>query len=235
DRESDRRLACPYFKHNPSKYRDIAPCLGPGWGKLHRLKEHIYRCHALPPRCTRCCQKFKYDSDLTAHSRLPEGCEVRDEEPPEGIDSNQRQKLRSKKKGEFGNTREDRWKHVYSVLFPNTAIPSPYYDYDEDFGQQTTNSPSSARFARYDAYLRRELPHIVQQELETEMEKELSVVDEKLKSRLPNIVRNCLERLCRTFQERALPEEAIPTEGLAREPETNISGSVEAAEINSFP
>lgn len=34
----DRRLACPYFKRNPKKYRDFHPCLGPGWNSMHRLK-----------------------------------------------------------------------------------------------------------------------------------------------------------------------------------------------------
>jgi hypothetical protein len=36
--EPGRRLACPYFKHNPQKYRNVHPCLGPGWTSIHRLK-----------------------------------------------------------------------------------------------------------------------------------------------------------------------------------------------------
>ncbi|KAF2493129.1 hypothetical protein BU16DRAFT_563306 [Lophium mytilinum] len=235
DLESDRRLACPYFKHNPSKYRDITPCRGPGWTELSRLKEHIYRCHSLPPRCTRCCQIFKSESDVTAHSRLPEGCEVRDGEPPEGIDGCQIQKLRSKKRGQFSNTREDRWSYVYSVLFPNMAIPSPYYDYEEDFGQKPTDSLVSARLARYDAFLKRHLPNIVRQELQTEMEKELSVIDENLTNKLPNIVESCLERLCRMFQGVALAEQPIQNEGLTHERGTNVSGSAEAVDVTPFP
>jgi hypothetical protein len=34
----ERRLACPYFKRNPRKYRKIHSCLGPGWVAIHRLK-----------------------------------------------------------------------------------------------------------------------------------------------------------------------------------------------------
>jgi hypothetical protein len=36
--EPERRLACPYFKHNPRRYRNVHPCLGPGWNSIHRLK-----------------------------------------------------------------------------------------------------------------------------------------------------------------------------------------------------
>jgi hypothetical protein len=37
-RMSGEKLACPFFKHNPSKYRNMRGCVGPGWGTTHRLK-----------------------------------------------------------------------------------------------------------------------------------------------------------------------------------------------------
>jgi len=32
------KLACPYFKHNPRKYKHQRPCCGPGWDFVHRIK-----------------------------------------------------------------------------------------------------------------------------------------------------------------------------------------------------
>lgn len=36
--ELARRLACPYFKHNPKRYQEERSCVGPGWRTVHRLK-----------------------------------------------------------------------------------------------------------------------------------------------------------------------------------------------------
>lgn len=33
-----QRLACPYFKRNPTLYRHWRSCPGPGWGTVHRVK-----------------------------------------------------------------------------------------------------------------------------------------------------------------------------------------------------
>lgn len=32
------KLACPFFKHNPRKYKNQRPCCGPGWDHVHRIK-----------------------------------------------------------------------------------------------------------------------------------------------------------------------------------------------------
>ncbi|KAF2651819.1 hypothetical protein K491DRAFT_76420 [Lophiostoma macrostomum CBS 122681] len=151
--ESVRRLARPYYKHNPRIYRATHPCLGPGWNSIHRLKlhevillsplslaslgwspvdavprtlltcrdmEHLYRRHAQPPQCTRCRQTFESDSELKDHSRLLEGCQLRDEESLEGFDNDQERRLRSRKKGFLDDTR----KETYLILFPDTLLLS---------------------------------------------------------------------------------------------------------------
>jgi hypothetical protein len=33
-----RRLACPFFKHDPETYGAVRTCCGPGWEQVHRLK-----------------------------------------------------------------------------------------------------------------------------------------------------------------------------------------------------
>ena len=35
---SIRKLACPFFKNDPSKYKDKQACTGPGWANISRLK-----------------------------------------------------------------------------------------------------------------------------------------------------------------------------------------------------
>jgi hypothetical protein len=47
------------------------------------------------------------------------------------------------------------------------------YNYDEELDQQPDPTPKSAAFAQYEAYLSRELPRSVRQELEIAMEREL--------------------------------------------------------------
>jgi hypothetical protein len=170
------------------------------------LREHLYRRHQLPPQCSRCCQAFDSDSKLKEHSRLPDGCALRNEKPLEGFDKDQEKRLRSRKKGFLGDSRDDQWKEIYLVLFPDTLlpeIPSPYYDYDEDSKQGSNHSPTSVGFARYEAYLSRELPRSVRRELEIAMESELGPIEEKLKSQLEVIVRSCQERLFKMYQEAA--------------------------------
>jgi hypothetical protein len=36
--ENALRFACPYYKHNPFKYKDERTCSGPGWQNIHRVK-----------------------------------------------------------------------------------------------------------------------------------------------------------------------------------------------------
>lgn len=38
DQVSGAKLACPFFKHNPRKYKNQRPCCGPGWDHVHRIK-----------------------------------------------------------------------------------------------------------------------------------------------------------------------------------------------------
>jgi len=37
-RKSGRKLACPYFRHDPQAFSDDKSCSGPGWPSIHRLK-----------------------------------------------------------------------------------------------------------------------------------------------------------------------------------------------------
>jgi hypothetical protein len=52
-------------------------------------------------------------------------CEVRPEEPDEGVTADIEKRLKSRKKTWPGQSEEDRWREVYQILFPNDEIPSP--------------------------------------------------------------------------------------------------------------
>lgn len=38
DSETGPRFACPFFKHDPGRYRSRRTCPGPGWPTVHRMK-----------------------------------------------------------------------------------------------------------------------------------------------------------------------------------------------------
>ncbi|WYZ43317.1 hypothetical protein EsH8_VI_001016 [Colletotrichum jinshuiense] len=190
------KLACPFFKHNPRKYKNQRPCCGPGWDHVHRIKEHIYRKHSLPKfSCPRCSQPFETQSDLQAHARSPDPCEVREPEVLDGITQDQEKRLRSRKKTSAKElTEAEKWAQVYGILFPDVKereIPSPYYNTED----------ASTNLGGYEDYLRRELPPLVRRRLEKEVERELSFVEEGMKQKVIDIARNLQLALFRGYQE----------------------------------
>lgn len=46
-----RKLACPYFKHDPSRYGSRGSCSGPGWSNVHRMKCVFFKGLWLFPKC----------------------------------------------------------------------------------------------------------------------------------------------------------------------------------------
>ncbi|KAH6661199.1 hypothetical protein BKA67DRAFT_78247 [Truncatella angustata] len=67
----ERKLACPYYKKDPTKHSTINACCGPGWDSISRLKEYLYRRHAFSSklRCQRCFDVFDDMKTLQNHAR----------------------------------------------------------------------------------------------------------------------------------------------------------------------
>lgn len=129
-RKADKRFACPYYKNNPGKFRHKRTCCGPGWPTVHRVKEHLYRCHTIGKHtCSRCLKRCKNAAELLAHQRAAIPCETRTDAFPEGtMLPCQEESLRVKKRVPPNTREEDRWNEMYMVLFPNTdagALPTP--------------------------------------------------------------------------------------------------------------
>jgi uncharacterized C2H2 Zn-finger protein len=119
------RFACPFFKHEPNRYRNRRTCPGPGWPTVHRMKEHLYRAHAQSIYCPRCYTMFDTDTDLSNHLRSAH-CHVSAPQPIEGIDRETLKALR--KRSPALRLEEDKWRDVYHLLFPHVAVgdtPSP--------------------------------------------------------------------------------------------------------------
>ncbi|KAG8357684.1 hypothetical protein FVEN_g4429 [Fusarium venenatum] len=132
--KTNPRFACPFFKHNPTKFIGERSCCGPGWINVQRVKEHIFRKHGAPEfQCARCFTDFENDSDLDEHRRNTVACEVRDRpSAPPRVDKGMMQLLKQRKKSTTPVTEMDKWYTVYKIIFPHeTQVPSPYYELEE--------------------------------------------------------------------------------------------------------
>lgn len=96
---------------------------------MHRVKEHLYRCHTIGKHtCSRCLKKCKSASELLAHQRTSVPCETKTDAFPEGtMMPSQEEALRIKKRVPPNTTEEQRWNEVYLILFPEETgtLPSP--------------------------------------------------------------------------------------------------------------
>ncbi|KAH8728118.1 hypothetical protein GQ44DRAFT_702646 [Phaeosphaeriaceae sp. PMI808] len=205
DRKSDDkrpvaelRFACPYYKRNPGKHQTFTSCRDPGFTTVARLKEHLYRRHLLPPQCHRCCTTFPNDIKLREHQRDPRGCEVHEQVPLEGFDKDQERQLKSKKKSQAYQTEEEKWKGVYRILFPDDSedqIPTPYVEYQACTGK----SGDASNVIRFQEFSRLELPRLVRRTLEAAVEHEAQPLEDRLKERLLDIIKECQGQLVSMF------------------------------------
>ncbi|KAK2001679.1 hypothetical protein LX36DRAFT_327773 [Colletotrichum falcatum] len=218
------KLACPFFKHNPRKYKNQRPCCGPGWDHVHRIKEHIYRKHSLPKfSCPRCSQPFDTQADLQTHARSADACEVREPEFLDGITQDQEKRLRSRKKTSAKELNEaEKWTQVYGILFPDVRereMPSPYYNTED----------ADTSLGGYEDYLRRELPPLVRRQLESEIERELSFVEEGMKQKVIEIARNLQLTLFKGYRHLENQENGIEDPPSVDAPASQTDGSTSSA------
>jgi hypothetical protein len=179
-------------------------------------REHLHRRHALPIRCERCCVTFRTDLELSSHLRQPQACEVREGPLLCGFNKEQERQLRSRRK--TGLDEAGKWKEVYKILFPDddeALMPSPCgfsFDSLEREPQSLTclldyilEGPASLELIRSEEVLRieqfsrRELPRLVRAELERRILGSMSPVENELRSRLVEIVRDCQSLLFRQY------------------------------------
>ncbi|EAA28616.2 hypothetical protein GE21DRAFT_6784 [Neurospora crassa] len=126
--DDGRKFACPFFKRNARKYSKWTSCPGPGWDEIHRVKSHLYRRHELI-QCPRCWSTHKNNKSLVAHLQTDPSCEKQPNlSIVDGVTPEQKEKLLSRKKTHGDMTDEEKWRHMYMILFPDDdkdSIPSP--------------------------------------------------------------------------------------------------------------
>ncbi|KAI9685725.1 MAG: hypothetical protein M1822_004285 [Bathelium mastoideum] len=221
---SQENLACPFYKRNPDLYRDKRSCPGPGWPSVSRLKFHLYKHHVRPIQCARCWETFEEESVHTEHQRALERCPVREKKLALGFDREQEKKLRSKRRGKDIKTEEDRWRHVYRILFPDddeASIPSPYYILFTDSKQQKADTPNSdQQFEDFDRFYKRELPRHLQTILARHLQSQPEPVKEFLTSFLDESLPECTEELYHKWQR---AQSQLPSTPAMSAPEHNVS------------
>ncbi|KAF2797275.1 hypothetical protein K505DRAFT_334452 [Melanomma pulvis-pyrius CBS 109.77] len=200
DSETGPRFACPFYKHDPDRYRHRRTCPGPGWPTVHRMKEHLYRAHAKPILCPRCYTMFDSDNELAVHLRS-NPCLISAPQPIDGIDRETLIGLR--KRSPALRLEEDKWRDAYRLLFPDVDsadIPSPYYD---------SNSPTeeSRRF-------RRELLKRIRHELFATAEQETGPVEQNLLRQVADIIQRCESELLSSLHPVPVPTHSHPQPSL---------------------
>ncbi|KAM0350631.1 hypothetical protein ACHAPU_003117 [Fusarium lateritium] len=121
--ESHLRLACPFYKYDPVRYRQ---CHAKVLKRNSYVKQHLFRSHMQPIYCDRCLSTWPSDEKLREHLRTPHRCEVREYIAPEGITPDQKQRLQSRLGGS-NKSESDQWFELYAILFPGEQKPKSAY------------------------------------------------------------------------------------------------------------
>ncbi|KAK0645386.1 hypothetical protein B0T16DRAFT_330535 [Cercophora newfieldiana] len=211
-----KKFACPYFKRNRVKYSKWTSCPGPGWDEVHRVKTHLYRRHALPIQCPRCWGVFKSDELLRSHLQQNPPCVSSDNRTlVEGFTKDQEKRLRSRKKAQADTTDDDKWREIYTILFPDDdeqSIPSPYYepaDYDEPSPpRRTSGSGPSSDLEDYTTFVKREMPTLVRREIEVMLQHdnfEDPQLEARFRSRIADVVLQLQPRLIDLYKQSQTP------------------------------
>ncbi|KAL2880519.1 hypothetical protein SGCOL_004240 [Colletotrichum sp. CLE4] len=249
--EDDNRpkFACPFYKHNPVRYKSHRTCIGPGWPEIHRVKEHIYRRHRIFA-CNRCFDIFESEKSLQEHQRATVSCPVLDEEkrkldPGAGMDQETEKHLRARRQpGKHDANKQDdvsKWYEVYFTLFPGTQDsedpPSPWYDANPD---KRNAGASNSKDLEYIKYVRRELPHMIQRELERDLDRSFESYGDGLMNRLSVWIRNSSARCAQIFEHIPSPLQAAELDdpetargsravSLEASPDINLNVGVDAS------
>nr|XP_036577375.1 uncharacterized protein CTRU02_12608 [Colletotrichum truncatum]KAF6784346.1 hypothetical protein CTRU02_12608 [Colletotrichum truncatum] len=126
-RTTEKKLtfACPFSKKDPMKHRD---CYKYMLNRIRDVKQHLARCHRVPPYCPRCMATFSDEDARDGHIR-DEDCPKRTFVKLDGVTDSQRSQLA--KKAPSNQSKEDQWFGVYDILFLGQPRPaSPYIDND---------------------------------------------------------------------------------------------------------
>ncbi|KAH7242210.1 hypothetical protein BKA59DRAFT_546533 [Fusarium tricinctum] len=116
-------LACPFYTYDPKRHYS---CLKNKLQSIETVIDHLIRHHSLPPYCPICYRKFNTLMERDNHI-LSETCKMRDSDPLDGLDEDQKTLLMYEDCTQLDDKR--RWNHIWTVIFPKSREPSsPYLD-----------------------------------------------------------------------------------------------------------
>jgi hypothetical protein len=163
-------------------------------------RDHLKRVHSQPLRCSRCWQEMKSDDAYMEHLQKEIICKKR----PEPLDDRIRPQMLKNldfKKAPYAHTKntEEKWKILYSVLFPNeNDIPSPckpatMFLFERNSSLMRTTDDQHGMSPRFE----RVLYEALEEELTKELAPALAPILRRIKDRIPAIIENCRLRLMR--------------------------------------
>ncbi|KAH8751437.1 hypothetical protein BGZ57DRAFT_735818, partial [Hyaloscypha finlandica] len=189
-------FACPYRKHNPRKYcvRDWRTCALTPHKTVARVKGHLYKYHTIY-QCQRCKSLLKSDAELNSHIETSKDCHPTIAPPVDGITRNIKVVLQCKRKAFPGQTEAERWKKIYTILFPDDEeVPDPYFEQVQDKAESRSFSPDSTHLINCEEFIRHVVPRFVRSTIESELNDGMQPIEERLKAQLPGIVEQALSR-----------------------------------------
>ncbi len=128
NQEGSIRLACPYYKHDPRKYRD---CRRYTLRRVKDIKQHIQRKHRGPDfYCPRCFSSFPNAAHRDRHmgeataagTKGTPICCAREAPQLEGTSEKQRKEL--KQYVSRGKPVQDQWYDMWNIIFPGKTRPN---------------------------------------------------------------------------------------------------------------
>jgi hypothetical protein len=176
-------------------------------------------------QCTRCWESFQTQDMLSAHSRLPESCDLRPVQMTEGITASMLTQIRSRKKARPDQSEASRWSDIYRILFPDQPIPIPWkfslsshlprklltapIDF-EPVQERRSHSPNSQELASFESFSRQELPRVFRNCLEAAVNEETQLIEEKFRRRLVDMMKDCQDRVLEIYQSKFSRQGALP-------------------------
>ncbi|KAF2471208.1 uncharacterized protein BDR25DRAFT_367959 [Lindgomyces ingoldianus] len=150
--------------------------------EIYQMKEHLSRCHRIF-QCPRCSSPYPTPESLKSHQQRSEPCSPRERQFfAINQDLWELIEMWAKKRAKPG-TREDQWKALFRVVFPNvpeSQIPSPFYTSDDVFTEEDEEEEDfddSSRDVLFD-YLEKELPRRTIKHLELSIQNRFDTANE---------------------------------------------------------
>ncbi|KAF5011525.1 hypothetical protein FDECE_2356 [Fusarium decemcellulare] len=156
-----------------------------------------------------------------------EPCGLKIEEPQDGINEDQVQALRSRKRPRGNISEEQKWAEMYKIIFPDDdRVPSPYHDFtlQELRGGTPTSGNTADLVVELGEHASRELPRLMRPRLEDMLDR---VIEESLSSeKIVDLAKGVFQEILQSFHKtREESRESPGQPGLSATPAPSVPAS----------